>query len=62
MNEEILKLQKLETRAIKLSNQRFRNQAKWEKAFEKASRTPEWKEYCKQTGSVTHYNYGDLIC
>ncbi len=62
MNEQIKKLEKLQTRARMLANLRYANENKWEKAFEKASQTPEWKAYCAQTGSVTNYNYGDVIC
>ena len=62
MNELIEKLRKAEKRARELAAQRDANEARWEKLYEAARKTPEWDEYCKSTGQVARYNYNDVIC
>ncbi len=62
MNKEIEKLIKIQQQAAKIADRRDRNEMAFEKAYEKARKSPEWKEYCRSKGICESYNYGDIIC
>ena len=62
MTPKIEKLIKIENRARTIMMMREANERKWDKAYEEARNTPEWKDYCEQTGISDHYNYGDVLC
>jgi len=62
MNPQIEKLIKIQKRAAVLANQRDTNETKFQKAYEAARKSPEWKAYCQKNGVSESYNYGDVIC
>ena len=48
--------------ARELANQVESNQVRWQKLYDEARRSSDWKAHCQQNGWAESYNYGDITC